>query len=279
MLTSNGHQVLRLARGAGDSGSPTWDPKSGQIDAEALEGLDAVVHLAGENLASGRWTARRKQQIRDSRVQGTQLLTRALAQRSRKPRTLICASAVGFYGDRGERVLDEQSGPGHGFVAEVCQQWEQAADPARQAGIRVVHLRFGMVISGQGGALPKMLLPFRMGLGGPVGSGKQYWAWISIDDAVGAIHHAMVNEILVGPVNTVAPAAATSRQFASTLGRVLRRPAVLPMPAFAARLAFGQMADEVLLASARVDPSRLRLAGYQFRHEDLEPALRHALGR
>ena len=205
-----------------------WDPVLGTIDHEGLEGHDAVVHLAGENIASGRWNERQKKAIRDSRLHGTRMVCDALLKLRQPPKTLVCASAVGFYGDRGDEILDEKSPAGAGFLAEVCRDWEAATEPVRPRGIRVVNLRFGMVLSPSGGALAKMLLPFKLGLGGIIGSGRQYWSWIEIDDAVGAIHHALTSDHLSGPVNAVSPNPSTNRDFTKTLGHVLRRPTVLP---------------------------------------------------
>jgi uncharacterized protein (TIGR01777 family) len=276
-LTTGGHEAARLSRRAGPE-DVAWDPVARELDAGALEGMDGVVHLAGENIA-GRWTAARKERIRRSRIDGTRLLAERLASLDRKPRVLVCASAIGYYGDRGDEILREDSPAGSGFLAEVCREWEAAAEPARRAGIRVVHLRFGVILTSAGGALAQMLTPFRMGLGGRVGSGRQYLSWVSLDDAVGAIHHALTREGLHGPVNVVAPRPVTNLELTRTLGRVLSRPTLFPLPAFAARLVFGEMADALLLASARVVPERLQAAGYEFRHPDLEGALRHVLGR
>lgn len=279
-LTTGGHSVIRLVRGkTADATDVRWDPVLGTIDAERLEGLDAIVHLAGENISSARWSTRQKKAIRDSRVQGTQLLCEALAKLHNPPKTLVCASAIGFYGDRGDEILDEKSQPGIGFLAEVCREWEAPTQSVRPEGTRVVNLRFGMILSPAGGALAKMLTPFKLGAGGIIGSGQQYWSWIVVDDAIGAIHHSLVCDQLTGPVNAVAPNPVTNREFTKTLGRVLNRPTVFPMPAFAARLALGQMADELILASARVVPRRLEEAGYSFRYAQLEAALRHVLGR
>jgi hypothetical protein len=244
-----------------------------------LEGLDAIVHLAGEPIASGRWNAIKKARIRDSRVQGTRLLCDALSHVSRPPAALICASAIGYYGDRGDEVLTESSSNGTGFLAEVCRDWEVATEPARQKGIRVVNTRFGVILSTGGGALAKMLTPFKMGVGGIIGSGRQYMSCISIDDCVGAIVHALNTNSLSGPVNVVGPAPVTNRVFTKTLGKILERPTIFPMPAFAARLAFGEMADELLLGSQRVEPKKLLESGYSFRQGDLETALRHVLVR
>lgn len=279
-LTTGGHDVVRLVRKQGRLAGDEirWDPGSQRIDAAALEGVDAVVHLAGESVA-GRWTTTKKAAIRDSRVEGTRLLAQTLAAATKPPRTLICASAIGYYGDRGHTALEEDAAPGAGFLAEVCREWEAAADAARQVGIRVVHLRIGVVLSTEGGALATMLTPFRLGLGGVVGSGDQYMSWIALDDVVGAIHHVLMTPDLSGPVNAVAPAPVTNRDFTKTLGRVLGRPTLLPIPAFGARVAFGEMADELLLASTRVVPARLTTSGYPFRFPHLEEALRHLLGR
>jgi uncharacterized protein (TIGR01777 family) len=280
-LTAGGHEVVRLVRSRSRSPSKEligWDPEANYIDAAGLEGLDAIVHLAGEPIAAGRWNALKKARIRDSRVRGTQLLCEALAHTARPPSVLLCASAIGFYGDRGDEVLAESSSSGKGFLAEVCRDWEGATAPARQKGIRVVNLRFGVILSAQGGALAKMLTPFKMGVGGVVGSGRQYMSCIAIDDVVRAIQHSLANASLAGPVNVVGPTAVTNHEFTKTLGKVLGRPTVFPMPAFAARLAFGEMADELLLSSARVEPKKLLESGFQFQSPDLESALRHVLG-
>lgn len=279
-LVSGGHEVVRLVRGQPQLGATEvpWDPQAGTIEAAKLEGLDAVVHLAGENIA-GRWTAAKKARIRSSRVEGTRLLAETLARLKRPPKTLIGASAIGYYGHRGGEVLREDSPPGAGFLADVCREWEAAARPAAEKGLRVVPLRIGVVLSAAGGALARMLTPFKLGLGGRIGPGNQFMSWIAIDDLTGAIHHALTTESLRGPVNAVAPRPATNLEFTKTLGRVLGRPTIFPMPAFAARLAFGEMADELLLASARVEPAKLVSSGYRFRAPELEGALRHLLGK
>jgi hypothetical protein len=280
-FTGGGHQVTRLGRSM--TGAPasdlTWDPGAGRLDSAGLEGFDAVVHLAGENIGTGRWTAAKKDRIRRSRVEGTRLLCESLSRLTRPPRTLVCASAIGYYGSRGDEILKEESAPGKDFLAEVCRAWEKASAPAAAKGIRVVHLRFGVILSPRGGALTRMLLPFRLGAGGVIGSGSQHMSWISLDDAVGAVHHALDAEGLSGPVNAVAPKPVTNREFTRTLGTVLSRPTIFPVPAFAARLAFGEMADALLLSSARVEPARLLATGYRFRHPDLEAALRQMLGK
>ena len=280
-LRSGGHEAVALRRASGGpgGGEAEWDPRTGALSAGVVDGLDAVVHLAGENVAGGRWTAARKARIRGSRVDGTRRLAAALAALPRPPRTLVAASAIGFYGDRGDETLDESSAPGEGFLPEVCQAWEAAADAAREAGLRVVHLRIGIVLTPAGGALGQMLLPFRMGVGGVIGSGRQYMSWVALDDVLGGVLHALRTEDLAGPVNAAAPNPVTNAAFTKTLGRVLRRPTLLPLPAFGARLAFGEMADALLLASARVDPARLRDSGFRFGHPGLEDALRHVLGR
>lgn len=276
-LTRAGHGVTRLVRSPREPGDLRWDPEGGGLDTRAIEGFDGVVHLAGEDISSGRWTEAKKARIRDSRVKGTRLLAGSLAGLSRRPRALVCASAIGYYGDRGDERLTEDSPAGKGFLAGVCREWEAAALPAAEAGIRVVHVRFGIVLGASGGALGKMLTPFKLGMGGPIGSGQQYVSWIAIDDAVGAIVHALTTESLRGPANTVAPGPVRQLEFAQTLGRVLGRPSFVTIPAFAARLMFGEMADEALLASARVEPARLLSTGYRFRHQELEEALRFLL--
>jgi len=278
-LQQDGARARRLRRPTGvpSEGNVVWDPPAGRIEADGLEGLEAVVHLAGENIAAGRWTAKKKQRIRDSRVKGTALLCRALAQLNRRPRVLISASAIGYYGDRGDEVLTEDSPPGRGFLPEVCVAWEKATRPAEAAGIRVVRLRIGVVLTPKGGALNKMLPAFKMGAAGKIGSGRQWKSWVSADDLVGIIRHALADDALSGPVNAVSPEPVTNGEFTKTLGRVLGRPTVLAMPAFAARLALGQMANDLLLASARVTPGRLGRSGYPFLHTDLEAALRDLL--
>ena len=283
-LISDGHSITRLVRGdaqafrAPGSAAVRWDPAAGTIDAKPLEGHDAAVHLAGENIAAGRWTDEQKARIRDSRVKGTRLLAETLAKLDAPPQTLVAASAIGFYGDRGDELMTEESASGEGFLSEVCREWETAASPASRAGMRVVHLRIGVVLSAEGGALAKMLTPFKLGVGGKIGSGEQYMSWIDLDDVVGAIMHALKNEEVRGAVNTVAPRAVTNSEFTKTLGSVLSRPTLFSVPAFAARLAFGEMADALLLSSTRVAPQRLEATGYQYKYPELEGALRHAIG-
>lgn len=284
-LLADGHEVTRLVRGdaqgfrAPGTAAVHWDPERGEIDAGALEGHAAAVHLAGEPVAEGRWDDEKKRRIRESRVKGTSLLAGALANLSAKPKVLVSASATGFYGDRGAEILREESASGDDFLSEVCREWEKATLQASQAGIRVVHLRIGVVLSGEGGALQKMLTPFKLGVGGKLGSGSQYMNWITLEDLIGVIRRAVEDESLRGPVNAVAPQQVTNEEFTKALGGVLGRPTIIAVPAFAARLAFGEVADALLMASTRVEPARLKEAGYQFRHPEIEGALRSALGK
>jgi uncharacterized protein len=276
-LRARGDQVVRLVRGeAAGADEISWQPHDGRIDAAGLEGIDAAVHLAGATLAS-RWTPEQKEAIRSSRLLGTGLVARTLAGLAAPPRVFVSGSAVGYYGNRGDEVLTESSGAGTGFLADVCREWEAAADPARRAGIRVTHPRFGVVLGGGGGILAKIVPIFKLGAGGPLGHGRQYLPWVAIDDAVGAILLALDRDGLDGPVNVVAPHAVTNREFTSALGHVIGRPAVIPVPAAALRALFGEMADEALLASQRVEPARLAAAEYRFRFGELEPALRRVL--
>lgn len=278
-LVSGGHRVTHLVRHPPRMGADEvrWDPGA-FVDTGSLEGVDAVVHLAGENIA-GRWTEEKKAAIRDSRLEGTRVLARFLAEMDRPPRVLVSASAVGYYGDAGEERLEEDAPPGEGFLAGVCRGWERAAMEAAAGGVRVVRLRIGMVLSPEGGALRTMLPAFRLGLGGPLGDGRQWVSWISRDDLVGIIHHAILDESLSGPVNAVAPHPVRNRELASALGRVLSRPARLRAPASVLRLLAGEMGEELLLSSARAVPAALEAAGYRYRHAGLEEALRHLLGR
>jgi len=283
-LAAAGHEAVPLVRrrsGASPAaGAVWWDPASGELDREGLAGFDAVIHLAGENIAGGRWTAARKQRILDSRVRGTGLLAGALAGQDRPPSVLIAASAVGFYGNRPpQEQVTEASPPGSGFLADVCRQWEAAAAPAAEAGIRVVNLRLGVVLHPEDGALARMLTPFRLGLGGPVGSGKQMMSWIAAAELPPLVLHLLGNPGITGPVNAVAPNPVDNAGFGRTLGRVLSRPAVAPLPAFAARLLFGEMADELLLGGVAAQPQVLLDSGYTFKHPTLEPALRELLGQ
>ena len=250
-----------------------WDPDSGDIDLSSLEGHDAVINLAGETI-TGRWTPEKKERIRTSRIRSAELLVSSILKLESKPKILVGASAVGFYGDRGDEVLTEESTSGEGFFPEICKEWESKLRPLEEAGIRVVNLRIGVVLSKDGGALKEMLLPFKLGLGGRIGNGRQYWSWITIDDVVGAIFHCIENENVKGPVNIVAPGSVTNSKFTEELGKALGRPTVFPVPAFAARALFGEMADEAILSSVRVEPEKLLKTGYQFKHTDLLQALR-----
>ncbi len=279
-LSAQGHEIVRLVRRREDADTSTayWDPAVGAIETSRLEGADAVVHLAGESIATGRWSADKKRRIRDSRVDGTRLLSEALADLDRPPSALVSASAIGYYGDRGDEVLTERSELGRGFLAEVGAEWEAVTGPAKAAGIRVVNLRIGIVLASGGGALSAMLPVFRLGLGGPLGRGTQYMSWIEVGDLVRAIEHVLDNEELEGPVNAVSPMPVTNRAFTRTLGRVLGRPVILFVPSAALRLAFGEMAEETLLASARVSPERLVATGFSFHYPELEGALRHVFG-
>lgn len=277
-LRAKGHQVTTLVRRAPRLGEIPWDPVTGRLESRDLAGANSVVHLAGENIGT-RWTPGRKDRIRRSRVSGTFLLSTTLARLEAKPRVLVSASAVGIYGDRGNEILTEASSTGDpaDFLVSVCREWEAAADPARAAGIRVVHPRFGVVLSPEGGALKRLLPPFRLGIGGTLGRGTQWMSWITIDDAVAVICHAITATGLEGPVNATAPAPVTNASFTKALARVLGRPAALPIPAAALKLVFGEMAEHTLLGSARIVPKRLLESGFQFAYPELEPALRHLL--
>jgi hypothetical protein len=279
-LTTGGHNISCLKRDKLKIGENDlyWNPEKGEIEVPKLEGFEAVVHLSGENVA-GRWSDEKKAEIEDSRVKSTGLLCNALSKLEKKPSVLVCASAIGFYGNRGEEILTEESKPGKGFLADVTKKWEAATGIARKAGIRVVNLRLGVVLSPRGGALGKMLFPFRMGLGGKLGSGGQYMSWISIDDVIGAIYHAIKNDSLEGPVNAVSPKPVTNLQFTNTLGNVINRPTFFTMPSLLLRTLFGEMADETLLSSTRVIPSKLLSTNYEFQFTDLEASLRNLLGK
>lgn len=290
-LEDDGHEPRAMVRAASDedpgSGEIPWDVEGNRLDPDDLLGLDAVVHLAGENISSGRWSEAKKRRILESRERGTRLVAESMAAAKtasdekesddapggRSPEILVCASAIGYYGDRGDEWVDEESERGKGFLAEVVERWEAAADPAREAGLRVVHLRFGVVLSEDGGALAKMLPPFRLGLGGRLGSGDQWMSWVHLADAVGAVRHALATADLAGPVNVVAETPVRNREFVKVLGRVLGRPTIFPVPSFALKLALGEMGEELLLASTRVDGSRLRDSGYDLRHPELHGAL------
>jgi uncharacterized protein (TIGR01777 family) len=276
LLSKNGHRVKRLVRHSPSGRDEIfWDPARGILDAQSLEGLDAVVHLAGENIASGRWTERKKRRIRESRINGTGLLAQSLSGLFDSPQVLVSISAIGYYGDRGNEQLSEESPAGKGFLPDLCRQWESAAEAAIIRGIRVVIPRVGVVLSPRGGAIARMLPVFRLGLGGRIGSGRQYMSWITLDDLVEAIHHAILTPSLHGPVNAVSPNPVTNADFSRALGRALSRPALFTLPSLAARIAFGQMADETLLSSTRVTPERLTRSGFKFRFPELNGALRH----
>ena len=281
VVANAGHTVIRMIRPPmkPDEKKILWNPQTGFVEKEKLEGFDAVVHLAGESISTGRWTAEKKARIRDSRVKGTRFLAEIIAGLKAKPKILASASAIGFYGSRGTEVMSEKKSPGSGFLAETCVQWEAATEPASQAGINVFHLRFGIILSPKGGALAKMLPPFKLGVGGKIGSGFQYMSWISITDVVSAVMHVLKRKELNGPVNIVSQQPVTNLEFTKAFGKVLSRPTVFPLPAFAARFALGEMADELLLSSTRVEPSRLKVLGYAFQHNNIEKALQSMLGK
>jgi uncharacterized protein (TIGR01777 family) len=278
-LEPEGHEIFRLVRYAPrDESEIEWSPDRYSIALARLEGFDAVVHLAGESIAEGRWTDEKKKRIRESRARGTQLLSDALANLTQPPKAFISASAIGYYGNRGDENLTEQSAPGDDFLAEVCVAWEKATSLATEKGIRTLNARFGIILDKEGGALAKMLPPFRMGVGGRIGSGKQWMSWIALDDVVGGIRFALSNDSLKGPVNFVAPNPVTNAEFTKALGHALSRPTIFPIPAFGVRLVFGEMADALLLSSQRVEAQNLIQAGYQFQYSKLPEALQHVLG-
>lgn len=277
-LTTGGHEVLPLVRRPPREHEIYWDPERQEIELSRLEGLDAVIHLAGENIGAGRWNAERKAAVLESRRKGTLLLSEALAKLQQPPRVLLTASAIGYYGNRGDEPLTEESPAGEGFLTEVCQVWEGATEPAKKAGIRVVNLRLGVVLTSSGGALAQMLPPFRAGVGGVIGNGQQVISWVALDDVIGAFYHALFTESLAGPVNVTSPTAVTNAEFTRVLGRVLGRPTIVPLPAPAIRLLFGEMGQSLLLEGARVLPAKLERSGFQFLYPDLEAALRLELG-
>jgi uncharacterized protein (TIGR01777 family) len=273
-LVKDGHEIVSLVRHKSEGASEIeWHPNQRSIDSERVSGFDVVVHLAGESIASGRWTDEKKRKIRESRVDGTTLLSRALAQSSKAPAAFISASAIGYYGNRADELLNEKSAPGNDFLAEVCVAWERATGEAEARGVRTVHARFGIILDQEGGALAKMLTPFRMGVGGRIGDGKQWMSWIALVDVLKGLKFVIENESIAGPVNFVAPNPVTNGEFTKTLGDALSRPTLFPMPSFAVRLAFGEMADALLLSSAKVEPKRLQESGYRFEFENLQPAL------
>ncbi|MFZ5876120.1 MAG: TIGR01777 family oxidoreductase [Nitrospirota bacterium] len=284
-LSRAGHSITRIiresgrnARGAGVPAQIIWDPVNRRIDRASLESHDIVIHLAGESIAAGRWTAPRKVVIRESRIRGTTLLAENLAALKRPPRMLLSASAIGYYGNRNpEEIVTEETPPGSGFLRDLCRDWERATDPAKAAGVRVVHLRFGIVLSSRGGALAKMLLPFQLGLGGKIGSGRQIMSWIALEEIPSVVLHLIKNDGISGPVNVVSPNPVSNADFTTTLGRVLKRPTVAPLPAFAARLLFGEMAGELLLGGARVIPKKLTQTNYVFKFPELDHTLAHML--
>ena len=279
-LRADGHEVARFARqkGASSPGDVRWDPASAFIDAQTMEGADAIVHLAGAGIADARWSEARKKVLRDSRMNSTRTLVDAIAQLQQKPRVLIAASGVGYYGDRGDETLTESSSNGNGFIAALARDWEAQSLRAESLGLRVVMLRFGMVLSAHGGALPRIVTPFKLCVGGRLGSGKQWISWIALEDATGVIRSVLVDEKLSGPINVVTPNPVRNAEFTTALARVLHRPAIFPVPGFALRLALGEMADELLLVSQRVNPRKLVTQGYAFRFPDLDAAF-HSLFR
>ncbi len=280
LLRNRGHQVLHLVRHEPRPGAQEvrWSSDSAVLESEQLEGIHAIIHLAGDNIATQRWSHAKKERLRSSRVGGTKLLVQALSRMKRPPKVMVVASATGFYGNSGDEEVTESSPLGNGFLSQLCEEWEAASEPVKSLGTRLVKLRFGVILSPKGGALQRMLTPFRMGVGGKLGDGAQWMSWLALDDAVGMIEHALVSESLKGPVNAVAPWPVTNAEFTRVLGKVLRRPTMFPVPGFMARLAFGEMADELLLSSTRALPSQLQASGYSFLYPDLEGALRHVLG-
>lgn len=279
-LQTGGHRVDPMVRGGNSAkeGDILWNPTEERVDSRAMEGVDAVVHLAGENIAGGRWTDERKRRVLESRVKGTKTIAEAVSRLERKPSVLVVASAIGYYGARGDEILTEESDSGEGYLTDVCRAWEEAAAPAEEAGIRVVKLRIGIVLSASGGALGKMLLPFKMGVGGVVGSGDQYMSWIALDDVIGLAHFALMNDAVSGPINATAPNPVTNRVFTKTLGKVLGRPTILPVPSFAIKAMFGEMGDTLLLQGSRVLPKRAEALGFEFAYPELEGALRGEVG-
>ena len=276
-LSNEGVAVTRILRENPDDKNISWKPEGGGWDSAFARGVDGIIHLAAENIASGKWTRKKKEKIRNSRNEGTKRLCEQILKLPTTPSVFVCASAIGYYGNRGMEFLNEVSPKGSGFLPDVCAGWEEASNIVSKAGVRVVNVRFGIVLSKNGGALTKMLTPFKMGMGGKIGSGAQYMSWVAMDDVTGAIYHALVTDSLKGPVNVTAPNPATNKEFTNTLGKVLNRPTVMPMPAFAARLAFGEMAKDLLLASTKVAPKRLSDSGYKFQYPKLENALKHVL--
>jgi len=279
-LKTFGNEVIRLIRHREDHplDAIMWNPESGIDDTAALEEFDAVIHLAGENIAGGRWSEKKKERILNSRVQGTLNLTKALLELKKPPRVFICSSAIGFYGNRGDMICTEETSSGNGFLADVCRRWEEASALARSRGIRTINLRTGLVLSAQGGALAKMLIPFKLGLGGVLGSGRQYVSWIAMEDLLRIVGYILTNDVFEGPVNAVSPNPVTNAELTKTFGKILKRPTFFSMPASLLRLILGkEMADEFLLSSTRVEPMKLKHNGYAFLYPDLKLALRHYL--
>ncbi len=274
-----GHEVMRLVRSEEQLSDDTllWDPEHHELKLSDFENFDVVINLAGENISIGRWTDEKKQKIRDSRVMGTHMLAELLARLENPPKLFLNASAIGYYGNRGDEVMTESSEPGAGFLSDVCQKWEEATDPAKNAGIRVVKLRIGVVLSTSGGALARMLLPFKLGLAGVIGSGKQYMSWIAMDDLIGIVLHIVNHENLEGPINAVSPHPVTNYAFTKALGKVLKRPTIFPMPAWVARFIMGEMADSLVLSSTRVAPNVLQQSDYTFLYPSIDKALEHLL--
>ncbi len=276
-LRQSGHKALSITRKSSSGDSIIWDPATGLKDPSQLENVDTIVHLAGENIAAGRWTAALKDRIRRSRVEGTRSLVKSIAAVQQRPKTLICASAIGYYGERGDSILDDGAAAGTGFLADVCREWEHEAQAATNLGLRVVTVRIGVVLSPKGGALAKMLLPFKLGAGGIIGSGKQYWSWIGLHDLVRIIAFCVENESVNGPVNGVSPNPMTNYNFTKGVGRALHRPTIFPLPAFVAKLALGEMANDLLLSSTRVIPKKLHDHGFHFDYPELVGCLEHEL--
>ncbi len=279
MFKDGGHDAHRLVRGSArpDHNELHWNPDTGVLDPVRLEGFDAVIHLAGENIAARRWSPEQKKRIRDSRIAGTSLLAKTLAKLDAPPKVLVSASAIGFYGNRGDEVLTEESAAGTGYLSDTAKLWEAAAEPVKASGVRLVTLRTGIVLSSKGGALAKMLFPFKMGVGGKIGNGRQYMSWVALDDVTGAILHTVMTESLSGPVNLTSPNPATNREFTKTLGKVVKRPTIFPLPGFMVKLLFGEMGEALLLGSARVLPQKLEASDYHFKFPELEGALHRAI--
>jgi hypothetical protein len=277
-LQQRGHAVVRLVRHFPATGDIIWNPEKSQLDASAIDGFDAVIHLAGANIAGKRWTKSYKREIRDSRIKSTELLVARMSEVARPPAVFLCASATGYYGDRSEEILTEDASPGTGFLAELCVAWEQSSQSISARGTRVVNLRTGMVLSANGGALKKMLLPFKLGLGGRLGSGNQYWSWIALADYLAAVEFILSCNNLEGAVNMVAPEPVTNREFTQALAQSLRRPASIPVPAIVLRTVFGEMANDLFIASKRVTPNRLSREGYEFLNPMIHPAVKTLLG-